>query len=554
MKFRIRRSNNLKKETTGVFNALGVLSILFASLIGFDAVAKQNPACSEIFEEELKSKPVSRAPNLPEISQVSFIVPVYRELENGNIKSFLKRLDESVRHLPKTQRLNVSAVFAVNNTVEVATDANSPVHHENLRTIEYLKNELKSQRHPFHILIVDLATRGTERNMGIIRETAVKSLLGEAASKPEEHALVHMDVDTKLPPQFLKNLLKAYGAKQEVVFFARSYELRDELRTPLIKSHPDYKRKRAWRDLQILLGDLRQGVATYQISSRASTHVEIGGFKPLVQGEDTQLSRDLLQRPHLLESKIVVATEDRSRPDGFTSARRWEGLNGVAPRKNLFPKMLLLDSWIERAEELIQQGRVTPHRAELSFQALVKSEFGVNLSKLLGSGVTLRERYKSFLYTTSETPAQAAYSTFIDRLPPSERRLFHQIRDKRMASLARTEAYRQQILPVLMGLRVGELSAREKGFAQADPFLRWVEKDGTAELATFVENGRLNLENLRSKEPSLADWITPTHLRSVFREHASLVALYDGLARISEDSTLAPMAAAKLRKLQGGPK
>jgi hypothetical protein len=535
-------------------SALGLLCFLTLALISVKSEAR--PVCISAFAPNQKV--------LPEISKISFIVPVYRELQNGNIQSFLRRLDESTREMTTEKRLRVTAVFAVNNTREIAADPTSSVWLENQRTIEYLNQEMK--RHPYEIKVIDLSTEGTERNMGVIRETAVTQLLsqqpGDTKVNHENHALVHMDVDTKLPPKFFTHLVDAYGTKQDVVFFARSYELRDELRTPLIKSHPDYKRKRAWRDLQILLGGLRQGVATYQISSRASAHLEVGGFKPLAQGEDTQLSKDLLTHTHLLDSKIVVATEDRSRPDGFTSARRWDGLNGVAPRKNLFPHLLFLDPWIDRAEELIQQGVVSTTMADRAFESLVKTEFGAELDPQAGAGAHLRERYKSYLYKTSVTPAQDAYDSFTVSLPPHERALFNKIRDSRMAELAKTEKLRQTVIGRYLADQKTKLSSRERRFAKDDPFVKWLAAEGFVEgsgegfveLGTYQEKGRLHLEKLRANEPALADWISPTDLRSVFREHASLVALYDGIARLSEAPELAPVAAAKLAKLREGPR
>ena len=253
------------------------------------------------------------------MNRVSFIVPVYRELWNGNLRRFADMM-----RLQAYPRL--TAVFVVNN------EPGSPALQENQESLEYLRAL------DFDTLVLDLSTLGFERNMGKIRQTGVRSLKECFPENPEQHIVVHLDADTRIAPNFTRQLAKTYNA--DAVFFRREYELRGE---DLSGTHERFKAQRALRDLTIFLSRYQEGFATYQISSRLSTLLDCGGFKPSPKDEDTQLSRDLLKYPHYFDPDLVVHTEDRVRTDGFTSARR-----DAIVAKKMFPARALLSNLATR--------------------------------------------------------------------------------------------------------------------------------------------------------------------------------------------------------------
>lgn len=252
----------------------------------------------------------------------SFVVPIYRELHNGNVPRLLDHLNRLSLHECRLQ-----VVLIVNNSVGVARDIDSPILKENLETIDWIQRQIESQTYSFAVEIVDLATEGIDRNMGRIRQIGVEHSEAMAASmgvSRDSHILVHFDSDTLVSENLLSCYQELYSAYADlsVIYSPRKYELRNRPSLALIQTHPWYRVKRAYRDLKNILSRHDLGFATYQISSRASAHFAVGGFRPLPEDEDGALSEDFTQLNCILNPNTTVWTEDRTRSDGFTAAKR----------------------------------------------------------------------------------------------------------------------------------------------------------------------------------------------------------------------------------------
>jgi hypothetical protein len=261
------------------------------------------------------------------------IVPIFCEHKNGNLARMVGDLEKQGHQ----SKLNL--IFVVNNSREEAANSNSSVREENQATLLWLKEQSFSFSHQ----VIDLSSSGIDRNMGIIRQAGVEAISSWANSNPTQHICVHLDADTHIPPTFLEILHDLYSSYEslDTVFFMRDYEIRHQPSTKLLFSHQIYRSKRALSDFFNTRATLPYGVATYQISSRYSALTQVGGFKPLIQGEDSALSHDLANTSNWIQTnEIVMRTEDRDRKDGFTSAKRLHEIDSMRTKKNNWRRFL----------------------------------------------------------------------------------------------------------------------------------------------------------------------------------------------------------------------
>ena len=344
-----------------------------------------------------------------------FLVPVYRELDSGNLARLLDNL--------KAQTIGqdrVRLVFLVNNTPEVAAETGSPAFQENQRTLEWLAARKKELS--FGIEVVDLSTQGIERNMGKIRQEGVSRLLALPEAERLRAVVIHLDADTYVPPHFLARLgafYETYGAL-ETVFLLRDFEIRGVPSLDLIFTHHQYRLKKTLFDFHNVRSGLPYGVATYQITSRLSALERIGGVPPIPQHEDDALSKALRERTVWTQTaELEARTEDRTRSAGFNSQRREQDLlaQKKKARKGIFRLFRRL-SWAEEIEARRPEAVKETFLWHALFHSLAKvlwaevqagrmlfrpavDEYQRRMEKLLGRPVR-RQRSRLFRYSHKE--------------------------------------------------------------------------------------------------------------------------------------------------------
>lgn len=275
-----------------------------------------------------KNEFVPLSPETGSVSLFHVVVPVYRESSNGNLQSLMRALEGQ-----GDLRKKIHVILLVNNSPAVAADPNSPVLKENRQSLAWIRET----RFPFEVSAIDLSSAGVERNMGRIRQIGVEKAIERAgAEAPENHVVIHLDADTHFPANFLARLETLYGSYRglESVFFLRDYEIRGVPSAELLQSHQGFRLKRAMLDFFNIRTHLSCGLATYQMSSRLSALIRVGGFKPLPEHEDSALAADLCAATvWVQDSETEMRTEDRARSDGFTSGKR---LKALRPRRSLW--------------------------------------------------------------------------------------------------------------------------------------------------------------------------------------------------------------------------
>lgn len=249
------------------------------------------------------------------VHQFSFIVPTYRELYNGNIARLLQAVQAQ-----KIDPAMVEVVFVVNNTPAIARNLNNPIRVENQKTLAYLAG-LKL---PFRVRTVDLSSEGIETNMGILRQRGSEFAIRTSKVDPNRHVILHMDADTVFEPSFLPGLYDLYSNYAfGAVFVQRRHTLHPEADEFMMNTFYKFK----FGDSAYKMDQAGQyalwGVATPQISSRASALLKAEGFPPIRQDEDFRFTTRLgKSTKYFYSPDLYVTALDRARPDGFDAKIR----------------------------------------------------------------------------------------------------------------------------------------------------------------------------------------------------------------------------------------
>lgn len=279
-----------------------------------------------IIHGQKNGKTVVLEPKINLVEQVSIIVPIYREWNNGNLINFIRTLQK--QSLP-SELINV--VFVVNNSLEVAKTPNHPTLIENQKTIKYLKSLISK----FKIQVLDLSTEGIElsegslgvtANMGLLRQKGNEFALKATQVKPDRHVLVQMDADTLFDSEFLRGIATLYSMYDiGALFVQRGVQLDENADDSTFRTHYKYTFSESSYSLGMAISYGRLGVGSPQISARASSFVNVGGVPIVAHNEDFGLTRRLSQETIYYYSDVLtIYSQDRSRLDGFDAKRRHE--------------------------------------------------------------------------------------------------------------------------------------------------------------------------------------------------------------------------------------
>lgn len=495
---------------------------------------------------------VELEPQFRPIERITLVVPVYRELKNGNLRNLLVNLRSQ-----DVDPRRIHLILIVNNSPALARLSDHPITRENQETLERLRGIQRSL--PFSVEVIDLATLGVETNMGRIRQVGVSHAL-RSQIEPSEHVIVNMDADTQFDRSYLSRLWTLFSHYDVDAVFPRiHFEVRDSSTLNLLRSHFLYRVGWAEYSLRRALHPERYGFGGPQITARASALRAIGGFRSLGIGEDTDLSRRLLEKNYLHTADLVVRTEDRARKDGFDAATRAdgllalseEGLQNPAPvpsseivEEVLYnPRVPMLSALVERARISGFQARNVLVREFLEFMT-----FGPEDEHLLRGFVFSEEeqlarlrRYEnynmeresntapaiplaaaaldlgSFMSGTYHNPPLVTFTPLRYQLEGEERRRFLQLWSERWNQRVDIqEARRGDIRDLLSGHELAPLKNDPSGQDVFRRFLRQQQSALRRDVDVIVHRGRTSVESFLSDqqifseiETRYSDWLRP---------------------------------------------
>lgn len=323
------------------------------------------------------------------IHQFSIIVPTYRELYNGNIARLLLALQSQ-----KIDPSMVEIVFVVNNTPAIARNVNNPIRIENQKTLAYLA----SVKTPFRVRTVDLSSEGIETNMGILRQRGSEFAIRNSKVAPEKHVILHMDADTVFEPSFLPGLFEIYSNYAfGAVLVQRFHTLHPQADEFMMNTFYKFK----FGDSSYKMNQAGQyglwGVATPQISSRASALLNAEGFPPIRQDEDFRFTTRLgKSTPYFYTPDLRVTALDRARPDGFDAKLRHQWNSQI---KTSLEQLLAtsaptiafsdgLEAHLIKLHVKLNRSKMTPEEAVADFEKFASWLYSSEVKPMKGRGDT----------------------------------------------------------------------------------------------------------------------------------------------------------------------
>lgn len=274
---------------------------------------------------------------------VSVVIPVYRELENGNL---FRLLEGFACQSSDTDRFEL--IFVVNNKPEIAGRRDNPVFVENQKTLlllQYLAGDVGEipkftrslpqwQRRIFRLTkargircrVIDLSTEGIARVIGRIRDIGARDVLKRWGT---DGIIAMLDADVTVGPDYVERIL-AYFSERDLGVLILNRDMRPQAEEGadalFYQTHSQERYSQVWQNNFIpSLPRALHGieVGSPQIVARASALKTIGGVPQKRQGEDFDLSRLLCERfAYRFAPDIVVTVADRARVEGYDAGLR----------------------------------------------------------------------------------------------------------------------------------------------------------------------------------------------------------------------------------------
>ena len=292
---------------------------------------------------------------------VSVVVPMYRELGNGNLIHLLKNFSDQGAS-PQQFEL----VVLVNNTPEVAQDRENPsreektlpsgkvisvnspqsIWQENQQTLQllrYVAGDLpkspevlaslpqwqqdviqRAKRKGIRLVIHDLATEGVERNMGVIRDEGVQAALKRHESRGASHIIAMLDADTRVNDGYIENIAAHFAdPKLNSLFLSSDWRVEPGSEPSIYQTTYGFRLPSQVNELVAGLQQRYSGGGGPQTVSRGTLFREVGGVPHYPMGEDGALAMDLSEKGFLSTPHSVnVFIGDRFRPDGYDALAR----------------------------------------------------------------------------------------------------------------------------------------------------------------------------------------------------------------------------------------
>lgn len=410
-------------------------------------------------EESVLREYLRRGGEVPQ--KLSVIVPVYRELDNGN----LFRLLESFANQGLPSK-NFRLIFVVNNTPEVAADPENPIRVENRRTLAVLNAladpslsipsfvyrldppirdkivELKRTiaRTGMRIGVLDHSTRGIEKNIGNIRHLGYQYALQNANVSPDRHVIAMMDADAVVPSEYVENLLVLYFTRPlKSVFVGMLFKIWEGFNLEHLQTF--------FREKTLNVGYFMNQALTRnynfpligspQITALASAIDEAGGIPKIVRYEDVSLATNLIRLGgNRWDFSTLVLASERAREDSFAGNFAWKKLNGKIkknPRNKAFddPLVLLVQDTLKRLYgSRVEDARLEDLAAHFTYYGIPFDrdlwQAGLKSAEEERSNRFIQNLFKTYFSASdlvsmwTRTPGRVLYSFLMKKLPPEE--------------------------------------------------------------------------------------------------------------------------------------
>lgn len=310
------------------------------------AAAWPNP--TEVSEPSLREQ--IRTGQLTAVG-VSVVVPVFRELDNGN---FFRMLECFTQQTANTK--NFEIVMVINNTPEVSRNRGHPAFVENQRTLElayYVARQsslppsyfyelpnwqqeiiFRARKCGLQLQVIDKSTRGMIKQIGTIRDVGVQRVI---RTHGDDRIISMFDADTIVPKDYIENLLIHFMTSgADAVFMNLRHEIFEgSYNEILYRTSYIYRYKQIWANFLVTLsGRNNSGVSVGgpQIAAKSSAFRAVGGVPHQDMAEDYTLSQQLSVggRNYRFAHDLYVTTADRARKDGYDAAERILNLDFIS--------------------------------------------------------------------------------------------------------------------------------------------------------------------------------------------------------------------------------
>ena len=466
---------------------------------------------------------------------ISIVVPVYRELKNGNLARLLKNI---AGQAPTGAFVRLIAV--VNNTHQIAAQNDHPTLEENRRTVRWLQ-KVKPLLN-FDLEIVD-ETTGFERNMGKLRNRGLFRAIAMANIEPARHLIINFDADGTFPENYFQDLLDYYdNYAVDAVIPRRTHTIPDDVSGSFFQSHMQSMNNHLLFDIENVLNYPQHGYSTPQITFRASTALDLKGFAPIIENEDLNMGHRLKAFTVLQPPDIMVNQSDRAREDGFDAARRLRQLHNVNRKAARANANKHLKAYLRPAadyyEHLVEKRKMTWSQAFQEYLRNVKkysADYWPSDTPLYHNETESRIRwieqitpqtleptanhhyapipYPKFVFLVNDlinfaesnweySPAAYFYGVLKNALSPAEAR---RLEDQKFWRLSKVrDAIRARIEDVELLLK--SMPLPESAEAHADPFRRHLRLNSPGGLRQQILSGRPDKELIIRQFPDFLSW------------------------------------------------
>lgn len=298
--------------------------------------------------------------------QMSIVIPVFREYENGNIFRVIAALTKQ-----RADPHSFETTLVVNNTIE-ARKKSQPGYEENLRTLEvvrYLQGEREdppeditalqknildeAKRHGIRLHAIDLTDGLPEVHMGRVRNIGLQHTLQRLAAVGQESrgVVAQLDADALPRTTFVGNVQKFFLANPTTDTLFNRVEFTPEGHERLYATVGQER----WTYAMSLWNDiLRQPARSHpqaggpQIIATVDAWKKVHGVPEVPTREDSAAAERLLNNTrYAIGTTIAHDLTDRAREESFDGHNRLQGIATKTPDANrcileTHPRLLFL--------------------------------------------------------------------------------------------------------------------------------------------------------------------------------------------------------------------
>ena len=499
-------------------------------------------------------------------STLSVVVPVFKELHNGNLRRLLSEISQlDVLSLPKGT--NIQLVLVVNNTKSVNPETRSEnrltVNILNQKTSTHHQSELASlekiKRNGISVTVVDRVSPGFSiRRIGFVRNLGVETALKLASkTSKENHFIANLDADTSIPQNYLTQIAKRFSEDNSVtaMFLNRRFKIEPGSTSQIYKS-THFLRFRDGKDRLFEALGLRTPedgivVGGPQIVVRASDLKKVGGIPRVDTGEDWILANTLWNRGGVYrDPNLIVRPGDRARPEGYDAKLRLNTIDQYTNGKRT--ASLELENYLVDAMDGMTRTRLLDVNAikplfvffniPFNSKKWIKAVESVDFSKPMQSWIRIDEilfkkylpslKGQGFALGEGEVLSTKLLAWFKANISSKElKSLEESINTSRALDEAETATIQKDLKFLISGKPIKERNQnRSKEFFEENS---WILK----EITELRKSGKSDKEIYEAIVNNYPEWFLP-YLKSIYRgEEATLFEITKWIYEVKKNSS-----------------